>query len=267
MPPRALSQSCVLITGAGAGVGAALAAAFAARGARVACADLDLAGARTVAAQVGGIGIGLDVRDPAMWANAVGQAEAALGRLDVLVNNAGVLRSAWALDQTEADARAMLETNVLGAVFGVQAVLPGMLAQGGGRIVTIGALASYVPTKGQALYAASQHALRAWHSGVAAEYAGRPIRFTLVSAGAVETGMLRAERGVDAAASAFAAPAVSAREVAAATLWAMTRGQEEICVPARGAWRARIASLFPKRGRALIDKAFAAGRARLAQER
>jgi NADP-dependent 3-hydroxy acid dehydrogenase YdfG len=267
MPLKPLAESAVLISGAGGGVGAALAAAFAGKGARVACADLDLDAARATAARVGGVGVGLDVRDPAMWANAVAQTQAAFGRLDVLVNNAGVLHSAWALDQTEADARAMVETNLLGAVFGLQAALPAMLAQGGGRVVTVGSMASYLPLKGQALYAATKHALRAWHFGVAAEYAGRPIAFTLVSPGAVDTAMIRRERGVEAAALSFAGPAVSAREVAAATLWAMRRGQEEICVPARGATLAKLAGLFPKRARALIDRAHAAGRARLARER
>jgi NADP-dependent 3-hydroxy acid dehydrogenase YdfG len=259
---RVSSTTVALVTGAGRGIGAALSAALAKRGARVACADLDMAAARETATRVGGLGLGLDVRDAAMWANAVAQTEAAFGPLTVLINNAGVLRSAWALDQSEADMRAMMETNLLGAALGVQAVLPGMRARKRGRIVTIGSMASYLPLQGQAFYAATKHALRAYHFGVAAEEGDGPVRFTLVSPGAVDTAMIAAERANPAAALSFAGKPVSAQEVAAATLWAIDRDMTEICAPARGATLAKLIGLFPNRARGLIDKAHAAGRAR-----
>lgn len=264
-PPRRIGVGTVaLVTGAASGIGAAIARALAAKGAKVCCADINLAGASAVAHGTNGLALGLDVSDPAMWANAFDVAQSAYGPVNLLVSNAGVLVSDWALDQTDKAIAAMVNVNVMGTIYGVRTGLSRMGASGGGRIVTIGSMASYIPLAGQAVYAASKHAVRAYHQGIAAECGNGPVKFTLVTPGAVATPMIEAERGKDAAALSFAAKAVSANEVAAALIWASDRNMDEICVPSGGATLAKIMGVFPKQARALVARARTAGQARLA---
>ena len=117
-----LQDKIVLVTGAGAGIGRAIALAMAAEGASVACADIDLAAAERTAGEIAGgnrraIAIQADCGDVASIDAMVARTIAELGRLDVIVNNAGVTRYAYIMDLTEADWDRIHRVNAKGAFF------------------------------------------------------------------------------------------------------------------------------------------------------
>ena len=155
----------VLVTGAGAGIGRATALVMAEAGATVAAADIDLAAAQRTAAEAAGnsrraIGIEADCGDvgsiDAMVARTVGE----LGRLDVIVNNAGVTRYAYIMDLTEADWDRIHRVNAKGVFFCLQRAAREMIRQGGGRIINIASISGRgYPGASNAAYAASKGAV------------------------------------------------------------------------------------------------------------
>lgn len=241
------ADAVFFVTGAAHGIGEAFARLAVGRGRRVVIADVDGAGARALAAALGphAHAVVLDVRDEAAWERALDEAWARFGRVDVLVNNAGLLFSGTLLEQSSAELRHMLDVNLLGVANGLRAAVPRLARQGGGHVVDVGSLASYLPLKGQAFYAATKHALRALHHGFALEQAGGPVGFTLVCPAAVDTGMLRRQVGADSNAIAFAGRPLRAGEVAEAIWRAARRRPREILLPRAGGLGARLLGAFP----------------------
>jgi NAD(P)-dependent dehydrogenase (short-subunit alcohol dehydrogenase family) len=181
----------VMVTGAGRGLGRAIAAACAAEGAFVGVGyRASEADARALAEELGGVALALDVRDAAQIAEAV----AAFGVVDAWVNNAGESRPGLLVGSSPDDARAVLDTNLLGPILCTQAVLPGMLRRRRGVILNIGSVAAERPYRGQAVYAASKGGLEAFTRAVAVEYARKGIRALCLRAGAIDTGMLASTR-------------------------------------------------------------------------
>lgn len=151
----------VLLAGAAAGLGRALAEAFAERGAHCLVADLDEARARDTAAALAGSGhegCHLDVRDAASCARAVARA-AADGAPDVLINCAGMLHLAPALELEPGDFESVLRLNTAGAFVVARAAARAMQASGGGRIITLASVSSQVANADYAAYATSKGAL------------------------------------------------------------------------------------------------------------
>src|SRR5437763_4921863 len=137
-----LQDKIVLVTGAGAGIGRATALAMAEVGATVAAADIDLAAAQRTADQTAGnnrraIAIEADCGDVASIDAMVARTVAELGRLDVIVNNAGVTRYAYIMDLTEADWDRIHRVNAKGVFFCLQRAAREMMKTGGGRIINI----------------------------------------------------------------------------------------------------------------------------------
>jgi NADP-dependent 3-hydroxy acid dehydrogenase YdfG len=259
------------VTGAAHGIGGAFARLAASRGARVAVCDVDLDGAKAVCSEIGEAAapIALDVRDPAAWERALDEAAARFGRIDVLVNNAGLIHGGAVLEQSLGEIRHMLEVNLLGLLHGLRAGVPRLQAQGAGHVVDVGSYASYFPLKGQAVYSATKHAVRALHHAFAMEQEGGPVTFTLVCPTAVDTGMLRQQIGRDSNAVAFASRPVTAERVARAIWRAAERRPLEILVPAPGGLAARVVGIFPALLRLVTRFAERAGRRalRAARER
>ena len=142
-----LEGKVALVTGAGNGIGEAIAVALAEAGATVACADINRAAAVAAAAKAGGfqvpsMAIEADCGDVAQINRMVEQCVARYGQLDIIVNNAGVTRSAYIMDLTEADWDRMHRLNAKGVFFCLQAAARQMIAQGhGGRIINIASIA------------------------------------------------------------------------------------------------------------------------------
>jgi NAD(P)-dependent dehydrogenase (short-subunit alcohol dehydrogenase family) len=148
-----------VVTGAGRGLGKLIAGLLVERGHTVLVTDLDEAAARRTAAELGprALAFALDVRDDDQVRAARDAIVARAGRLEVWVNNAGVLHTGPAWEQSADIRRLMLEVNALGTVNGTVAAIDAMRS-GGGHIVNIVSLAGLTMVPGEAVYAASKHA-------------------------------------------------------------------------------------------------------------
>jgi NAD(P)-dependent dehydrogenase (short-subunit alcohol dehydrogenase family) len=200
-----LTGTRALITGGTSGIGLAMAAALAEAGATVLLTGRDAARAQEVAARLPGAGgLALDVRDEASVARAVDLAWSRLGRLDLLVNNAGIgMRTVnprfmihpqpfW---QVSPDGfRAVIDTNLTGYFLVAREVAPRMLEAGGGRIVNISMNHSTMNRPGFVPYGPSRAGAEALSRIMAADLRGTPVTVNiLLPGGATATGMLPAE--------------------------------------------------------------------------
>lgn len=190
----ALAGKVVILTGAAGGQGRIAARLIAEAGARLVMTDLDPSGA-AVAAAIGRDALFLahDIADRGAWDRVVAAACERFGGVDALINNAAIAGR----DTVEAIRPERLmryfEVNVVGALNGLQAVLPAMRARGGGAIVNIASISALRATPGLIGYGTSKWALRGLTRNAAAELAGDGIRVNLVLPGAVGVSMLRDE--------------------------------------------------------------------------
>jgi short-subunit dehydrogenase len=156
-----------------------------------------------------------------------------------------------------------VETNLLGALLGARAVLPGMKARGAGAIVHVGSLGGLVPMPFEASYAATKAAVRQFSLSLAAEVAPAGIRVSVVSPDSVDTPQLRQELAFDEASLSFASAPLPARAVAEAVVRAVRGGAPEVLVPPAGGVAARIAAAFPRLLLRLLPWLRRAGRRRM----
>ena len=182
----------VWITGASAGIGEALAREFSAQGARLVLSarrvDALEAVARACKQDDGPdhLVLPLDLARSDTFADAVAQVEA-WGGADVLVHNAGVGQRAPALSTTDDQERAIMEVNFFGPANLTRAILPGMIARGGGQLVVISSIAGRVAPAYRTAYAASKHAVMGWFEALRAEHADDNIHITVVMPSYVST--------------------------------------------------------------------------------
>jgi 3-oxoacyl-[acyl-carrier protein] reductase len=198
-----LSGRIALVTGASRGIGRAIARHLARQGAVVVAAARG-ANAQPVADEIaaaGGTadGVALDVTVPGDIERAVAGVLERHGRIDVLVNNAGIARDQLLLRMKRDDWDAVLATNLTAAYALTQAVLKPMLRQKSGRIVCISSVVGQAGNPGQANYAASKAGLIGFAKAAALEVASRGITINVVAPGMIETDMTRAitERALD----------------------------------------------------------------------
>jgi 3-oxoacyl-[acyl-carrier protein] reductase len=188
-----LAGRVALVTGAGGGIGAATARRLAQEGAQVAVMDLGAEGVAATAAAIraeGGEALALlgDVTQAAVVQDIVRQVAERYGRLDVLINNAGINRDAMAPKMTEDQWDAVLTVNLKGTFLCCQAVFPIMREQNDGRIVNTSSI-SAVGNIGQANYAASKAGVIGLTRTLALEWARYGIRVNAVAPGGTETRM------------------------------------------------------------------------------
>lgn len=190
----ALDGKVALVTGGARGMGAAHARALANAGAKVVIADLLDADGEALAAQ---IGAGaryrrLDVSSAEAWQQAVAEIEAIESRLDVLVNNAGILITNAVVDTAAADFERMFRVNQLGTFLGMQAVQPLMARAGGGSIVNVSSVAGLRSFAHHVGYASTKWAVRGMTRVAAAEFAPQQIRVNSIHPGLISTPMIDA---------------------------------------------------------------------------
>ncbi|WDY59813.1 SDR family NAD(P)-dependent oxidoreductase [Pseudomonas sp. PSKL.D1] len=191
-----LAGRTALVTGAARGIGHAIAAALGHAGARVALADLDPGAAELAAGQlreqgVEAIGVGVDVADEGQVQAMMAQVEAQLGGVDILVNNAGIVSTAPLLELTTAEWNRVMAIDLNSVFFCAKAVLPGMMARRGGRIINIASVAGKRGggLLGNSCYAAAKGAVIALTKGLAREAGPYDITVNAVSPALTDTEM------------------------------------------------------------------------------
>jgi 3alpha(or 20beta)-hydroxysteroid dehydrogenase len=187
-----LQGKIALITGGARGQGAAEARAFVAEGARVVIGDvLDDEGAQ-LAKDLGDAArfVHLDVTDESSWADAVRVAVDEFGALNVLVNNAGIMRLGPLDSQPTDDYRAVIEVNQFGCYFGMRAAIPALRAAGGGSIINTSSINGFIGLAGTTAYGASKFAVRGMTRTAALELGHHNIRVNAVCPGTIDTAMV-----------------------------------------------------------------------------
>ena len=189
-----LQDRIAIVTGAGRGIGRATALELARMGADVVVAEIDQLGADKTAAEVKGLGrraaaMRIDVTSRADLRAMAERTRAEFGRIDILVNNAGIYRAAATLDVTEEHWDAIMNINARAVFFATQAVLPVMIAQKRGNIVSLASMAAKVGSRTNLPYNASKAAVASMTKSLALAHAADGIRVNCVCPGFVETDM------------------------------------------------------------------------------
>lgn len=234
----------VAVLGGANGIGREIARRLALAGARVAIGDRDEdAALRAVDALAGTArGSRVDVTSAESVETFLAGIEAAWGRVDVLVNSAGVMWVGAFDDEPDSAARAQLEVNLLGVIHAVKAAAPRMIARGSGHIVVIASAASLLPTPGEATYAASKHGVLGYLKAVREEVRGSGLALSVVMPTVVETALAA---GTSPGSAALLQPA----DVARAVLRAIERPRFEVTVPAYLGPARRAIDILPARMR------------------
>jgi 2-dehydro-3-deoxy-L-rhamnonate dehydrogenase (NAD+) len=182
-----------IVTGSARGIGAAIARRLASEGASVMVADIDQAAAEAAAAEIGAGAIGqrLDVTEPASWDAAVRSAIERWGRIDALVNNAGIAgRSAPIWELAIDEWQQVMDIDLSGVFLGCRAVIPVMIEAGQGRIVNIASIAGKEGNPNAVPYSAAKAGVIGLTKAVAKEVATRGVLVNAVAPAVIETPIL-----------------------------------------------------------------------------
>ena len=224
----------VVITGASSGLGEATARLLAAQGARVVLgarrvdrlqalvADLTRQGNEALA-------VGTDVTDRAQVQHLVESAVQAYGRIDVMINNAGLMPHSPLERLKVDDWDRMIDVNLKGVLYGIAAALPQMQRQKSGHFINVSSVAGHKVSVNGAVYCATKHAVRALSEGLRQEVKPWNIRTTIVSPGAVDTDLPRSATEVDIAKGLhdfYAANAISADSFARCVAFAISQPED-----------------------------------------
>jgi 3alpha(or 20beta)-hydroxysteroid dehydrogenase len=187
-----LDGKVALVTGGARGLGEAIARGMIAEGATVIAADRRAEDGAKVAAEIGATFRELDITDAEAWLACVAEIVAQHHRLDVLVNNAGIIRANKPIRECSAEEfRQVIDTNLAGTFLGIKSVADQMVAQGGGAIVNMSSPSGFEGTYGMPAYSSSKWAIRGLTKTAAVELGQFNIRVNAVIPGPMPTAMTR----------------------------------------------------------------------------
>jgi NAD(P)-dependent dehydrogenase (short-subunit alcohol dehydrogenase family) len=246
--PGSLKGRVVAVTGGARGIGDATANALAAAGARVAIGDLDADLAAQSAQAYGGLAHPLDVTSQSSFAAFLDKVEAEFGRVDGLVNNAGIMVIGRHLDVPLDAQLKQLDINLRGVIHGCHAAASRMSRAGGGQIVNIASLAGRFTAPGAAVDSATKAAVLALSDALDAELAGDGVRVSSVLPSFTNTGLIS---GTTAPAL---TPAIEPTQVAAAVVGLLQKYRPQATVPPRLSFSAAQWTLMPQRTRRWLSE-------------
>jgi short-subunit dehydrogenase len=243
----------VVITGAARGIGLATAKALLARGARVVIGDRDvdvLEKAVVGMSNLGPVsGHPLDVTDRESFATFLDKARAdGGGRIDVLINNAGVMPVGPFLQQSTDAIRSSIEVNFYGVLTGCQLGLPEMVKRRGGHIVNIASMAGLVAVPGQVVYAGTKFAVVGLSSALADEFASQGVYVTAVLPTFTNTELISGTK------TGAATKPVQPEDVAAAIVKVLDKPKTQVSVPGVSRYIGIMTMLLPTRARRWLGK-------------
>ena len=191
---KLLENKVAVVTGGGRGIGESISRRLAGEGASIAVCDVMLDNAQKVADELAKLGVkarayAVNVTDGTAVADVCAKIVADFGRVDVLVNNAGITRDNLLLRMSEADWDLVLDVNLKGAFLFTKGLVPAMMKQRGGSIVNIASIVGVMGNAGQANYSASKAGMIGLTKTVAKEYAKRGVRVNAIAPGFIETAM------------------------------------------------------------------------------
>ncbi|MBA2343191.1 MAG: SDR family oxidoreductase [Thermoleophilaceae bacterium] len=248
--PRSIAGKAAAITGGARGIGAATAEALVREGTRVAIGDLDLERAEATAERLGGgtVALELDVTDRASFERFVDDAEAALGPLDVLVNNAGIMPIGRFTEEDDVTAERMVDINCHGVLYGMKIVVPRFEARGSGHLVNIASTAGKGGFPGGATYCGTKHFVVGVSEAVRAELRGTEVEVSCVMPGVVNTELahgLVEGRGVE---------KVEPEDVAAEIVSALKQPRFDVFVPRSIGPITKVLNVLPRAGREAVAR-------------
>ena len=255
--PRILVGQVALVTGGARGIGKATAEVFVREGMKVAIGDLDVEAARATAAELGGgtVALALDVTDRTSVERFVADAEQALGPVDVLVNNAGIMQLGAFAAEDDATAQRMIDINVNGVLYGMKAVLPRFVERGHGHLVNVASSAGKAGYAGGATYSGTKHFVVGVSEAVRAELRGTRVEVSCVMPVIVRTDLaagLPQTRGVK---------HVTPEQVAGEIVAALKVPRFDVYVPRAVGPLTAFAGVLPRGARELLARALRADRA------
>jgi len=241
------SNKTVIITGASGGIGTALAKELDRRGAKLVLADINLAGLESSASALTSnpLIIKCDITDRADVKKLVESAVNRFSKIDILINNAGIIRPALFEDCSYEDIDAQMKVNFMGAVNCSKEVLAVMIPVKQGHIVTVSSLAGLVPETYSSIYTASKFALRGFFLTLGIELRTHNIKVSTIFPDSVDTPMLKYEFSHGGSPLTFLSDPQSPDKIVKAIMRAIEKNSPEICSPASTGMFSKIIMCWP----------------------
>jgi short-subunit dehydrogenase len=253
------TSKAAVVTGAASGIGRATAERLSHLGFALALADLSAERLASSEEELAAAGVAVaavvtDVSNIAACRRLMDTVYERFGRIDVLINSAGVVRPGPLETATDADVELELRVNLLGTINACRAVLPIMRRRGNGHIVNIASLAALTPVPGEAVYCASKYGVRGFSLALAMELRHSLLQVSVIYPDSTETPMLAYEATHGGAPLSFSGKILRPEDIAEAVVRALHTGKREISVPCSRGWLALLGELLPPLRDAIVER-------------